>query len=77
MSWFAKRTLSMFLLLGAWTSLACAQGYPDRAVKIIVPTAPGGAIDTTARVIADKMQAKWSKPVIVENRPGAAMRTRS
>jgi tripartite-type tricarboxylate transporter receptor subunit TctC len=58
--------------------LACpavhAQGYPERAVKIIVPTAPGGAIDTTARVIGEKLQAKWGKPVIVENRPGAAMR---
>jgi tripartite-type tricarboxylate transporter receptor subunit TctC len=60
--------------LCAWTSLAAAQGFPDRAVKVIVPTAPGGSIDTTARTIADKMQAKWGKPVVVENRPGAAMR---
>lgn len=51
-----------------------AQGYPERTVKIIVPTAPGGAIDTTARVIGEKLQAKWGKPVIIENRPGAAMR---
>lgn len=74
MSWFAKRTLSMALVLGAWTSLACAQNYPDRTVKIIVPTAPGGAIDTAARVVAEKMQAKWGKSIIIENRPGASMR---
>jgi tripartite-type tricarboxylate transporter receptor subunit TctC len=43
-------------------------------VKIIVPTAPGGAIDTTARVVAEKLQAKWGKPVVIENKPGAAMR---
>jgi tripartite-type tricarboxylate transporter receptor subunit TctC len=60
--------------LGAFTSLAAAQGFPDRPVKVIVPTAAGGGIDAVARAIADKMQAKWGKPVVVENRPGAAMR---
>ena len=60
--------------LGAFIYDAVAQSYPDRPVKIIVPTAPGGSIDTTARVVAEKMQAKWGKPVIIENRPGAAMR---
>ena len=39
-----------------------------------MPTAPGGAIDTAARVMGEKMQAKWGKPVVIENRPGAAMR---
>jgi len=53
--------------------LAIAQEFPDHVVKIIVPTAPGGAIDTTARVIGEKMQAKWGKPVVIENRPGASM----
>ena len=62
------------LAIGALAPGAAAQGYPDRPVKVIVPTAPGGSIDTTARVVAEKMQAKWGKPVIIENRPGAAMR---
>ena len=59
---------------GALSSGAVAQGFPDRPVKIIVPTAPGGSIDTTARVVAERMQAQWGKPVVIENRPGAAMR---
>jgi tripartite-type tricarboxylate transporter receptor subunit TctC len=53
---------------------ASAQTYPERNVRIIVPTAPGGSIDTTARVVAEKLSSKWGKPVIIENRPGAAMR---
>jgi tripartite-type tricarboxylate transporter receptor subunit TctC len=53
---------------------ATAQTYPDRTVRIIVPTAPGGSIDTTTRVVAEKLSSKWAKPVIIENKPGAAMR---
>lgn len=60
--------------LAALTSLSQAQGFPEHTVKIVVPTAPGGAIDLAGRLVAEKMQAKWGKPVIVENRPGAAMR---
>jgi tripartite-type tricarboxylate transporter receptor subunit TctC len=69
-----RRVLALLFALGACASFASAQSFPDRSVKIIVPTAPGGAIDATARIVAEKMQAKWGKPVVVENRPGAGMR---
>ena len=40
------------------------QGYPERTVRIIVPTAAGGSIDTTARVIAAALAERWGKPVV-------------
>ena len=64
-------------LIAAFAALAAppatAQNYPDRTVRIIVPTAAGGSIDTTARVVAGKLAELWGKPVVIENRPGAAM----
>jgi tripartite-type tricarboxylate transporter receptor subunit TctC len=74
MKHFTPRALAFGLTLAASTSLAFAQTFPDRPVKVIVPTAPGGSIDTTARAVAERMQAKWGKPVVIENRPGASMR---
>ena len=46
--------------------------FPDRAVKIIVPAPPGPVIDALPRILAAKLAAAWSQPVIVENKPGAA-----
>jgi len=49
-----------------------AQGYPSRAVKLIVGFPPGGAVDVVGRIFANKLSAMWDQPVLVENRPGAA-----
>jgi len=49
-----------------------AQTYPSKAIKIIVPAPPGGAIDIIARVVGDKMSASIGQPVIIDNKPGAS-----
>jgi tripartite-type tricarboxylate transporter receptor subunit TctC len=53
-------------------TLSSAQAYPTRAIKIIVPAPPGGAIDTIARVVGDKIATSLGQPVIIDNRPGAS-----
>jgi tripartite-type tricarboxylate transporter receptor subunit TctC len=50
---------------------AQAQNFPNRAIRIIVPTSPGGGNDIIARVISQRLNEVWGRPVIVENRPGA------
>jgi tripartite-type tricarboxylate transporter receptor subunit TctC len=60
-------------LLGClFTSAACAQGYPDRQVRMLVGFPPGGAPDLTARVVAQALSETWGKPVVVEAVTGAA-----
>ncbi len=68
-----RLALILIAAVAVAASTASAENFPDHAVRIIVPTAPAGAIDTTARVIGEKLQEKWGKPVVIENRPGAAM----
>ncbi len=49
---------------------ATAADYPTQAVKMVVPFSAGSMTDLLARVVADKLQQRWNKEVIVENRPG-------
>jgi tripartite-type tricarboxylate transporter receptor subunit TctC len=61
------------LLAGVLVGLsAWAQDYPARMIRIIVASAPGGPVDITARVIAEKLSDAWKQPVIVDNRVGAS-----
>jgi len=49
---------------------ASAQTYPQRTVKFILPFGAGSGTDITARLVAEKLAARWGKPAVIENRPG-------
>jgi tripartite-type tricarboxylate transporter receptor subunit TctC len=72
-------TMRRFLALAGLTIAACLhfadgtaaqQVYPSRTVKFIMPFGAASASDITARLFADRLSARWGKPVVVENRPG-------
>jgi tripartite-type tricarboxylate transporter receptor subunit TctC len=66
--------LALFVLLAALiggTTRMQAQSYPTNPVKIISDSAPGSAVDTNLRIIAEGLSARWGQQVVIENRPGA------
>lgn len=74
-----RRTLLMSVATTMGLSISCislaqsaADKYPDKPIKIIVPFAAGGPVDTLARAIGQKMQEHWGQPVLIELRPGAS-----
>jgi tripartite-type tricarboxylate transporter receptor subunit TctC len=55
-----------------WPGIASPQGaFPTKPVKVLVPYPAGGTNDVLARIVADKLQAKWGQPIVIENRTGA------
>jgi tripartite-type tricarboxylate transporter receptor subunit TctC len=69
-SWF-RRALRCVAFAGIATA-ATAQEYPAKPIRLIVPFAPGGLADTSARAVADKLGARLGQTVVVENRAGAS-----
>ena len=66
-------TVMVAILLGlGWSGMGAAQNYPARAITMIVPFPAGGATDTLARFLAEKMRGILGQPVIIENIAGAA-----
>jgi tripartite-type tricarboxylate transporter receptor subunit TctC len=64
---------ALVLVLAAIQAPVRAQDYPTRTITIVVPLAPGSGLDTVVRLHAEKLSQEFGKPVIVENKPGAAL----
>jgi len=59
-------------VLALAAAVASAQGYPSRAIRIVVPYPPGGGADITARPIAQMLGERWGQPVVIEHHGGAS-----
>jgi len=64
--------LGALIALSITAGTACAEdAYPSKPVHVLVPFAPGGAVDIVARTIADELGKRWGQSLVIENRPGA------
>jgi tripartite-type tricarboxylate transporter receptor subunit TctC len=64
------RWVGVLLVSMAAVTAAAADTFPSRPIRIVVPSAAGGALDITTRLVAQKMGEKLGQTVIVDNRPG-------
>ena len=64
------RAIGLAALLGTCL-IAAAQGYPGKQLRLVVPFPPGGPVDVTSRLIAQKLSDSSGQTVIVDNRVGA------
>jgi tripartite-type tricarboxylate transporter receptor subunit TctC len=67
----AGAILGAILLIGIMVSPLCAESYPNKPIRFILPYPPGGAVDTIGRIIAQKLSERLGQPVVTENKPGA------
>src|SRR5262244_1040779 len=65
------RALAILVGAAVFSAAAFAQTYPAKPVRMVVPFAAGGAVDTVARALGQKLGDSWKQPVLVDNRPGA------
>lgn len=64
-------SVGALLVVALWTTVAGAQEWPTKYVRMIVPGAAGSAPDVMARFIADRLSQKWGQQVVIENQAGA------
>ena len=62
---------AMSALMLVFANHAVAEDWPQKPIRIIVSFGPGGGADIIGRILAESMQVKLGKPVVVENKPGA------
>ncbi len=67
-----RRGLAGALSIGLTASAAGQPVYPERPITLIVPFAPGGIADLTARAVAKEMGTALKQPIVIDNRPGAS-----
>src|SRR5688572_19816008 len=65
-----KRLIAAFATTLAIAGAACAQTFPSRTIRIVVPHPPGGTVDGIARAVATSLEARLGQSVIVEPKPG-------
>jgi tripartite-type tricarboxylate transporter receptor subunit TctC len=68
---FREAGLALAIATGWMPAMSSAQEWPSKPVRFIMPFVAGGSSDASARVLAERLAAKWKQPVVVENRPGA------
>lgn len=72
---WSRALIGALLIVCAAVPCRADDNYPSKPVRLIVPAAPGGPIDTVARILADGLKTAWPVSIVVENKPGAGTST--
>ena len=67
---YGRRTLAL-LAIACCATVASAQTYPSKPIKVIVPYTPGSPVDVLARVVTQQVSARLGQSIVIDNRPGA------
>jgi len=73
-TFFPRFFLTLMTLVLAAQGACWAQSFPNRPITLVVPTAAGGPIDLTARIVAKELTLVLGQPIVVVNRPGASQK---